>query len=250
MKDVIIGIHGIKAAIENPERTGKSLYFTSEGKKEFSPLIAKLDGSAYEVGPHELQERAKDLFEEGGFQYSRVPSGAFLICDPLKQYDSSWIFETLLMKDSFKILCLDSITDVYNGAAIMRTAAFYGVDAIVVATRGHFGVSPGFSRIASGAIEYIKIVKVSSLPKFLAKIQKQGVCCVGLSEHESEALPERLDSLMACLVLGAEETGISNAVSRILNHQFALKGVGKIRSLNVSVAAALAMDRVFTNPAS
>ncbi len=62
---------------------------------------------------------------------------------------------------------LDQITDVHNAAAIMRSAAFYGVDCVLISQKGNFGMGPNFARIASGALEYVKIIQFSPQTTFL-----------------------------------------------------------------------------------
>ncbi|EQC51205.1 RNA methyltransferase [Bacteriovorax sp. DB6_IX] len=154
------------------------------------------------------------------------------------------IFDQIDSGRHIKILCLDGVTDVHNAAAIMRTAAFYDVDCIVIATKNNFGVGPSVARIASGALEYVKIVKCSSLPKFISALKKRGVEPIGLTEHtdDSEFV---VPGGSRCLILGAEDKGLSNATVRLLDKKIKLNPQGSIQSLNVSVAAAIAMERVF-----
>lgn len=203
-------------------------------------------GEIHYLDNHTLQERAKVLCEEYGHNYQRVPSQIFLLVDSLVDNDLNYLFDLIESGKLKKLICLDQVTDAHNGAAIMRTAAFYGVDALLVSTKGNFGRGPGFNRIASGAVEFIPIVQCSSLPKALVKIQEKGVEVIGFSEHssmENDALPLKGP---VCLVFGAEDVGMSNAVSRVVKNTVALNSMGPIKSLNVSVAAAIAMEKFFS----
>src|SRR5690606_2934985 len=119
---------------------------------------------------------------------------------------------------------LDQITDVHNGAAIMRTASFYGVTGILVPSEKSFGLTPSFYRIASGATEYLNIIRVNSLSRAVGQLNEAGFLTVGLSEHSSENLNEkdlRAESKI-CLLLGAEETGLSNAVMRLVQKNLSI----------------------------
>jgi 23S rRNA (guanosine2251-2'-O)-methyltransferase len=249
-KDLIVGVHSIAEAIRNPERKIYQIVATEDGlaelrkrggidSKKLQDLPVKL------VAPHKLQEDAKILYKEMDLNFNRVPSQIYLVCSEIETYDVTWVYERLEADKKLKVLCLDQVTDVHNGAAVMRTAAFYGVDCIVVAMKGNFGTGPSFARIASGATEFVNVVKCSSLPKFLTKIQKMGVTCVGFSEHATIEASEISKDEDLCLVMGAEDTGLSNAVERIINHRVAFKPQGQIKSLNVSVAAAIAMEKFF-----
>src|SRR5690606_24723118 len=143
-----------------------------------------------------------------------------------------------------RILCLDQISDVHNGAAILRTASFYGIDTVVLPGKKSFGESATYFRIASGAHEFLNLVKVNNLGKNLTKLKELGTLTRGLSEHadqELEAAMVRRHAGSVALVLGKEETGISNAVMRVLDHTMSIKSQGSIQSLNVSVAAAVSM---------
>ncbi len=248
-RDIIVGIHSIAHAIENPRRTIHQLVATEEGIDNLRKMgqvsndkISKLPVQL--VSSHKLQEEGKKLLDELGFNYTRIPSGAYLITNPIEIEDPSWIMGELDSGRHLKILCLDSVTDVHNAAAIMRTSAFYDVNCLVVSSKNNFGLGPSFARIASGALEYVKVVRCASLPKFLSNLKKRGIRPIGLTEHtEDTELP--VINGTRCLVMGAEDKGLSNAVARVIDDKIRLSPKGKIESLNVSVAAALAMEKVF-----
>ncbi len=248
-RDIIVGIHSIAHAVQNPLRTIHQIVATEDGIDNLrkmggvsNEVISKLPVQL--VSTHKLQEDAKKHFEDLGFNYFRVPSGVFLITNPVEIEDPSWISGELQSGRHLKILCLDSVTDVHNAAAIMRTAAFYDVDCVVIASKNNFGLGPSFARIASGALEYVKVVRCASLPKFLSNLKKKDIRPVALTEHtEQREMPAIQGS--RCLVMGAEDKGLSNAVTRIIEDKIRLEPKGKIESLNVSVAAALAMEKVF-----
>ncbi len=250
-KDLIVGVHSIAEAIKNPKRDIYQIVATEDGVAELrkrggidSKILNELPVKL--VAPHKLQEDAKILYKELGLNFSRVPSQIYLICSEIETFDVTWVYDKLLSGQKLKVLCLDQVTDVHNGAAVMRTAAFYGVDCIVVSMKGNFGTGPSFARIASGASEFVNVVKCSSLTKFITKIQKMDVTCVGFSEHATIEASEISKDQNLCLIMGAEDTGLSNAVERIINHRVAFKPLGEIKSLNVSVAAAIAMEKFFS----
>lgn len=248
-RDIVVGQHSIEETLKNPLREHYLLVTTPESLQEFAQKTKinpkTLDLEIKLMPSHEVQEEAKKLYSEFEFTYHRVPSNMFLVTSPLPLKDLTWLMEELEKKPS-KILCLDQVTDAHNAAAILRTAAFFGVDALMVSMKGSFGAGPQFHRIASGASEFIPIVKVASLPRALTKLQNTGVLVVGLSEHATPEGIQRHKDQSLCLVLGAEDLGLSHAVSRILTKTISLQAVGPIKSLNVSVAAALAMEKFFS----
>lgn len=247
-RDLIVGIHSIAAAIENPNRELVKLVATEVARDELRKKIALNKLEVQLVSSHKLQEMGKEIYKEMGLEYQRIPGGAFLLADSLIETDAKELYN-LASSGGKRILCLDQISDVHNGAAILRTASFYGVDAVVLPGKKSFGETPTYFRIASGAHEYLKLVKVNNLAKTLTKLKELGTLTIGLSEHADAELSQDLikkHNGSVALVLGKEETGISHAVMRILDHKMAITSQGDIKSLNVSVAAAVSMEKCFS----
>lgn len=246
--NLIIGIHSIACALKNPARQAIKLVATEEAIEELSKS-ADIPKSIIQLcSSHKVQEEAKSYFKQLGLEYHRVPSGIFLIASELRVNDITYLYAELEKKSNLKILCLDQITDVHNAAAILRTACFYGVDLVVIPDKKSFGLTPSFFRIASGAAEYVPMVGVSKLTKTITKLKESGVLCLALSEHASGDLTSELfakhDKGVA-LVLGKEDVGISHAVMRLIDHHISLDSQGEIKSLNVSIAAAVTMEKCF-----
>lgn len=247
--DLIIGIHSIIAALENPKRAHVKLIGTEEGIAEIKKKI-NLNGINIELASsHKVQEDAKGYLKEMGLEYQRVPSGVFLITSAIEIHEVEYLYELVQTKENLKILCLDQISDVHNAAAILRTASFYGVDCVVVPDKKSFGLTPSFFRIASGAAEYIPMVGVSKLTKTVTNLQKNNILCLALSEHakgdiDLKKVKEYEQGL--CLILGREDVGISHAVLRLVENHISLKSLGKIKSLNVASAAAITMEKCFS----
>ena len=192
-KDIIIGIHSIIHACENPNRDLYEIIATEEGidkiKKITPSFLKKIpDVPLTLVSSHKLQELAKIYCNDLDINYTRFPSGIFLLTNQIQAEGPHWILDQLDKERCLKILCLDGVTDVHNAAAILRTAAFYNADCVVVATKNNFGIGPNTSRIASGALEYVKIIKCSSLPKFLNSLKEKNISPIGFTEHTENTI--------------------------------------------------------------
>ena len=87
------------------------------------------------------------------------------------------------------------------------------------------------------------------MPKFIRTLCDRGVSCIGLTEHADIRLgdvsKEDLENPRVCLVFGSEDRGLSNAVLRVLPKKISLESRGMIKSLNVSVATAISMEKIF-----
>jgi 23S rRNA (guanosine2251-2'-O)-methyltransferase len=245
--DLIFGLHSIAAALGNPRRSHHKLVATDEGlselqkKHRINPKI--LNVKVEILSSHQLQENAKKLCAHLDLDFTRVPSGVYLQTSPIETYT----IQDFLNRPEGRLLALDQITDVHNGAAILRSACFYGVTGVLIPSEKSFGLTPSFYRIASGAVEYVNLIRVNSLSRAVGQLNDSGYLTVGLSEHSSENLsPTSLRSeKKICLLLGAEETGLSNAVARLVQKNLSLPSQGQIKSLNVSSAAAIAMEKCF-----
>lgn len=249
--DIIIGLHSIAAVLKNPNRIIAKIIATEEGLDELKKKsgISKNQlpqGKLQLVSSHKLQEEGQRYYKQFGFEFSRIPSQIFLITESLKIKESFELLEELPKLEKIKIICLDQVTDIHNAAAILRTASFYGVDALVFSSKNNFSLSPSFYRIASGATEFVKLYQSTNLSRLITQFQERDVDCIGFSEHSQESFKDLKNiSEKKCLVLGAEEVGLSNAVMRNLKNLVSIKSKGEIKSLNVSVAAAIAMENLF-----
>jgi 23S rRNA (guanosine2251-2'-O)-methyltransferase len=248
-KEIIVGLHSIAAALENRARSEHKITATDEGIIEFQKkhkiLLKNTTAQVDIVSGHALQERAKKIYQFMNLEFSRVPSGMFLETTGLPTFT----LKEILDKNPSRLLLLDQITDVHNGAAILRTAAFYGVEGVIIPSEKSFGLTPSFYRISSGAAEYVPLIRVSSMSRAVHTLNENAYLTIGLSEHSAEEYsPDNsLSENRICLVLGAEETGLSHAVMRAVQKTMALNTQGKIKSLNVSSAAAIAMEKTFGN---
>ncbi|MBF0300776.1 MAG: hypothetical protein HQK51_18855 [Oligoflexia bacterium] len=260
--DIIIGIHSIIEALANPSRINSKIFCTDKGKSLLlEALKSNKSISSYEIVIMDLQNLNKNFdkkIKDQGWAATAttIPSQIFLETSTLKIYDSSMLLKELnemrKLKKIAKLFALDNVSDVHNGAAILRTAAFFGVDALIMSLKGTFGLTPSFYRIASGSTEYVKLVKSVNLSRFLSELQNEKIECIGFSEradcdeisnHDFNFMHN--DYLGRCLVLGSEDKGLSNAVERVLRKKVSFASKGKIETLNVSVAAALAMEKYF-----
>ena len=251
-KEIIVGLHSIIEAINNTERGEYSLYGTDDGLsrvrkevKAFDKILGRENVKVFKSN-HDFQTFSKKTFTDFGFKPSRIMNGVFLICNSKKFIQVGEVFDKLKDRSDVKIICLDQVTDPQNAAAVVRTAAFFGVDYLILPGKSSSAHSPGFYRTASGGAEHLKIIYVSNLSRFITRCNDLGAICVGFSEHkDKEVHKDETANKNIVLVMGNEEKGISNAVMRNLQYFSVFKSSGKIKSLNVSVASAIAMEKFF-----
>jgi len=142
------------------------------------------------------------------------------------------------------LLVLDGIEDPHNLGAIIRTAEGAGADGIVIPERRAVGVTPTVVKASAGASEHLPIARVTNLGRALEDLKSGNIWTVGLDERGGQ-LYDQLDYKIDCaLVLGAECHGLYDQMRKKCDFLVSIPMLGKVPSLNVSVAAAIVMYEV------
>ncbi len=137
------------------------------------------------------------------------------------------------------ILILDQITDVRNFGAITRSAECAGVHAIVIPERGMARIGADAVKTSAGAIHHIPICKVKNITDTISFLQASGIFIVAATEKANKPYTQADLTMPLGIVMGSEDTGISNQILKIADEKLQIPILGKIQSLNVSVSAAL-----------
>jgi 23S rRNA (guanosine2251-2'-O)-methyltransferase len=140
------------------------------------------------------------------------------------------------------IVAVDGVTDPGNLGAIVRSCDGAGVDVVVVPRHRAVHVTPTVAKASAGAVEHMPIAVVSGLPTTLQRCRDAGIWIVGLDDAADKSLFEIGDLAVEgiCLVLGAEGAGLSRLVRERCDVIVSIPMRGRLSSLNVSAAAALA----------
>lgn len=146
------------------------------------------------------------------------------------------IFET--GKDPL-LLVLDQITDVRNFGAIARSAECAGVDAIIIPEKGMARIGADAVKTSAGALHHVPVCKVKSLVKTIHFLQESGIAIVASTEKADLVYTSGNFNRPVAIVMGSEESGISDAILKIADEKLKIPLFGNIESLNVSVSAAL-----------
>jgi 23S rRNA (guanosine2251-2'-O)-methyltransferase len=142
------------------------------------------------------------------------------------------------------VVVLDGIEDPHNLGAILRTSDAAGADGVVIPERRAAGVTPAVTKVSAGASEHLPIAKVTNIARTLEEFKENNVWTVGLDERASQSY-ESLDYKMDCaLVLGAEGKGLHDLVRKRCDLLVSIPMLGKVPSLNVSVAAAVVLYEI------
>src|SRR5262249_51524578 len=139
------------------------------------------------------------------------------------------------------VLVLDQITDPHNVGAILRTAAGFAVNAVITTARHSPEATGVLAKSASGALEYVPIVTAQNLARALQALPERGYLLVGLDSTGDVDLGDAALRAPLALVLGAEGKGLRQLTRATCDQVARLDLPGRIKSLNVSNATALAL---------
>jgi 23S rRNA (guanosine2251-2'-O)-methyltransferase len=142
------------------------------------------------------------------------------------------------------IVVLDGVEDPHNLGAILRTADAAGADGVVIPERRAAGVTPTVTKASAGASEHLPIAKVTNIGRTLEELKSKNLWIVGLDERAPQNYAS-LDYKMDCaIVLGAEGKGLHELVRKKCDFLISIPMLGKVPSLNVSVAAGVMLYEI------
>lgn len=148
------------------------------------------------------------------------------------------------LKATRRVILLDKIEDPHNLGAIIRSAESFGFDGVIIPEHRSAKVNPTVYKTSAGAINNIKVVKVTNLNQTIAYLKEDGFWIYGLAgEAKSKLSDANLEGKVA-LVVGNEGDGISRLVRENCDQLIKIPMLGKVNSLNASVAAATCMYEV------
>ena len=225
------GRHAVTAALANPERTVRKVWGTREA-------LASLDLPAV------LPVTFADVADLGRLVPADAPhQGLVAEVEPLEEI---WLGDLLEQgrDDQRPLVVLDQVTDPHNVGAIMRSAAAFDALGLVTQDRHAPPESGALARSASGALESVPWVRVVNLARALDEIAEAGFWRVGLTGTADQTLGQVLASQRVALVLGAEGEGMRQNTQAHCDQLARLPIGGKVESLNVSNAAAIALYAV------
>lgn len=238
-QNIIIGIRPIMEALEAGVQIDK-VFFQKDTKGELiSELKRKINklGFYYQDVPGEKLNRLSRQNHQGVIAFT----------SPVRMYNLGDTLTALFEKNIKPgIVVLDRISDVRNFGAIVRTAEAIGIHIVIIPAKGAAQINEETVKTSAGAIFNIKICKEFDLSNTLPFLKEKGFKIVGISEKSNKEMPyyKHSDEPVA-LVLGSEEDGISSELWHECDEHYKIPLKGKTDSLNVSVAAGIALYEVF-----
>ena len=146
-----------------------------------------------------------------------------------------------ILPDARLLVVLDGVEDPHNLGAIIRTAHAAGAAAVLVPERRAAPITDAVARAASGALAYLPVVRVPNLNRVLETLKQRGFWIYGLDQRGEAEYDTTEYNIPSALILGGEGKGLHEQVRKNCDVLVRIPMAGKIASLNVSVAAGIAL---------
>ena len=236
------GRYAVTAALETPLRPLYEVFFTESNQDKIHALIKQ--------GPFEL--------ENGNTKFHVVPSkelaallpensvhqGIVAIVKPLEPEKLDYLInETRENRTSF-VVVLDQVTDPHNLGAVIRSAAAFSADAIIVHDRSTPRLDGVLGKAASGALENISIIRIKNIARAIEQLKKNGFWCLGLSDSALNDLSNMQIPTKTALVLGAEGMGLRRLTRDTCDELARLPTSSNFPTLNISNAASISFYEI------
>ncbi|WP_195926315.1 23S rRNA (guanosine(2251)-2'-O)-methyltransferase RlmB [Sarcina ventriculi] len=234
-------VEGRNAVIEllKSNKTIEQL-FIANGKMEGS--INKILGLAKDKGVivKEVDRKKLDLMSE-----TKAHQGVIAQITPFKYSTVDEILNYAKQKDEDPfIVILDELEDPHNLGSIVRTAELCGVHGIIIPKRRNVGVTATVYKASVGAIEYVKIAKVSNVNSTIDELKAKNIWVYGADINGEEYSYDTNFNGACAIVIGNEGKGISKLTKNKCDKLVKIPMIGKINSLNASVAGGIMMYEV------
>ena len=225
----LYGLHAVRAALGNPRRKVNRAVLTAHAADAIGrPLLSRV---RHEIAPAEAVAR---LLPAGA-----VHQGAALSCEALPARNLADVLNEAPVGRRV-VAILDQISDPQNVGAILRSAAAFGIAAVIVQDRHAPPESGTLAKAASGALDIVPYVPVVNIARVLEELGKLDFWRIALAGDGEQTLAEVVPAGDGAIVLGSEGAGLRRLVRERCDTAAFIPVEKEMESLNVSNAAAIA----------
>lgn len=237
----IFGKHSVRAVLRTrPKAVRKVVVLPGKDAviNEITELSVAAGITPIVLPMDEFLHLARFTSEERQFRHQ----GVFAVAEARTVYTEQDLDS---LADARIVLALDQVSNPQNLAAILRNAAFFGADAVLLLKNRSADVTTSVVRVASGGAEYVRIFKVTNLARSLDTLKDLGFSVYGLDERGEQTINEVEFGEKNVLVLGAEGEGLRQRTKKFSDVLVRIPaGREGVESVNVAVAAAIALARL------
>jgi 23S rRNA (guanosine2251-2'-O)-methyltransferase len=230
-------IYGINAVSEALKARGRAFQWVGMAKERHDLRLTRILEDCRRIGVPVLFLQRTELDRMAG---NAAHQGVIAVTSAKQYSDVDDVIGAKRGRYSF-IIVLDGVEDPHNLGAVLRTADAAGADGVIIPDRRAAPVTGTVTKASAGASEYLPVAKVTNIARTIEDLKERNIWTVGLDERGQQTY-DAIDYNMDCaLVLGAEGNGLHDLVKRKCDFLVSIPMLGKVPSLNVSVAGAIVM---------
>ncbi|MCI1995290.1 MAG: 23S rRNA (guanosine(2251)-2'-O)-methyltransferase RlmB [Clostridium luticellarii] len=239
-EDLIEGRNAVIEALKSDNSKTIEQIFIAEGSISGSSKVIIAKAKEKNIVIKKVDRKKLDKISETG-----AHQGVIAQVTPYKYYEVDDILEYAKKKGEPPfIIILDEIEDPHNFGSIIRTAEICGVHGIIISKRKNVGVTPVVYKSSAGAVEYMRICKVTNLNNTIEKLKERNIWIYG-ADMSGQSYCFNIDfSGAVALVIGSEGRGISKLIKEKCDMLVKIPMMGNIASLNASVAGGILMYEI------
>jgi 23S rRNA (guanosine2251-2'-O)-methyltransferase len=233
-------IYGINSVTEALKARGRAFEWVGMAKERHDLRLQRLIEDCRKIGiPVRFLQRTELDRMAGNAAHQGV-----VAVTSAKQYNELEDVISAKRGNYSLVLVLDGVEDPHNLGAILRTADAAGANGVVIPERRAAAVTGTVTKASAGASEHLPIAKVTNIARTVEELKESNIWTVGLDERATQTY-DAIDYKMDCaLVLGGEGKGLHDLVKRKCDFLVSIPMLGKVPSLNVSVAAAIVLYEI------
>lgn len=228
----IYGVTPVLEALRSENRKIERIFISNGKKGKFISEIFELARKKRVALQHMSNLEISSLIGD-----SLKHQGVIAVSSSASYYDSQKLFKEITESKQSLSLILDGVEDPRNLGAILRTAECAGIDGIFLPKRRSVGLNETVAKSSAGALEHVKIAKVTSINRLIDELKSENVWVIGAVGDGAMDYTKWEWSQPSALVLGSEGKGLHRLTSEKCNTLVKIPMYGRIESLNVSVAA-------------
>ena len=234
-EDILIGRNAVTEALKSGRGINRVLLAKGESNRSAQPLIDLARERGIVV---DFVERAKIESLAAGHRHQ----GVLAYVAPVAYASIDEILERAGEREEPPfLLLLDELEDPHNLGALLRTADATGVHGILIPKRRSVSLSATVAKTSAGAIEYVPVAKIGNIAQTLKELKKKGLWVAGADMEGEQSYDEADLTGPLVLVIGSEGGGISRLAKENCDFLVRMPMVGKLNSLNASVAGSILM---------
>lgn len=228
----IFGKHPVVVALNNPKRRCKNLYITKSVWQDLEKDFPNLKIPVHVVSSNEIE-----MMLPIGSNHQNILLEAY----PLEKIYLEDVIAQVSNKSRSCLVILDQITDPHNIGAIIRSAAAFSVDAVILPENNSPKENNTIIKCAAGACETVPMVNVTNIASCIKELKNHGYWVIGLDGNSKLELSNKIFSDKIVIIMGSEDTGMRKLTKSNCDYLVKIPISASLESLNVSNAAAITL---------